>query len=91
MGEYELHNVFDDFPGYTDWFVGEKALEWRKRHKAGILHTYNQFESIRQVTPEIIDSLKLLNDLAPPIPEYSSRRKELIEFLNNLLEEDETG
>ncbi len=32
-----MTNPFDDFPSYTTWFLGEKALQWRKDHEAEIL------------------------------------------------------
>ena len=83
--------VFDDFPGYTDWFVGEKALEWRKRNEVKILEVFGQLESVIEVVPELIIALQVLDDLSPPISEYRVRRQEIIELLNSLLEEDETG
>ena len=46
-----MATIFDDFPGYEDWFCGEKALQWRKAHEAEIL-----------VAMEAQDKLKILKD-----------------------------
>jgi len=92
MGEHKIYeNPFDDFPGYTDWFVGEKALTWRKNYEAKILEVYSKLESVREVIPEIIIALQVLEDLAPPISEYRVRRLEIIELLKNITEEEENG
>lgn len=83
--------VFDDFPGYTDWFVGEKALAWRKRHEAEILDIYSKLGAVKEVIPDLIIALQVLDDLSPPISEYRVRRREIIELLENIQEEEESG
>lgn len=32
-----MTDIFDDFPTHATWFLGEKALKWRKDHEAEIL------------------------------------------------------
>ena len=40
-----MKNPFEDFPRKSDWFVGEKALEWRDKHEKEILDLIKKCES----------------------------------------------
>lgn len=44
-----MKNPFDDFPEYTDWFVGQKALKWRMTHEAEILEATEAVDRLKNL------------------------------------------
>ena len=50
-----MTNPFDDFPKYTDWFLGEKALSWRKKHEAEILDEIKLANRFRELKERWVD------------------------------------
>ena len=42
-----MKNPFEDFPKYSDWWLGEKAIRWRKKHEVEILRQLGLLESIK--------------------------------------------
>ena len=42
-------NPFDDFPTYSEWFVGEKALKWREEHETNILEAMEAVDRLKDL------------------------------------------
>lgn len=82
-----MKNPFDDFPAYTDWFVGQKSLKWRKVHEAEILDVLNKLDAVREVAPEVIKAFKELEDQAPLSDDYKTIHQKVTEIMESLLVE----
>lgn len=84
-----MTNPFDDFPKYTDWFVGEKSLAWRKRHEAEILEIIDKLDAVREVAPEVILAFQELEEQASLNDKYKIIHQKVMEVMKSLLEDDE--
>lgn len=84
-----MTNPFDDFPAYTDWFVGQKALAWRKKYEVKILDIINKLDVVREIAPEVISAFQELGEQAPLNTEYEVIHQKVMEIMESLLEGEE--
>ncbi len=57
-----MTNPFDDFPKYTEWFVGEKTLSWRKKHEAEILEAMEAMDRLKNLKERWVGHRKCSGD-----------------------------